>query len=83
MFNLGMVKKAVGAPLKIVHAKGISDSSKFELAFQDNKELQSLVAKGKLELLNPVRVMRIFENIRDEVNKVVINQIHIRHFSFI
>uniref|UniRef100_A0A915ASZ0 DNA-directed RNA polymerase subunit n=2 Tax=Parascaris univalens TaxID=6257 RepID=A0A915ASZ0_PARUN len=64
----GMVKKAVGAVLKIAHMDPIPADkiSKFVYAAQENKELNTLLPKVKFSLLNPLEVQKIFSKIRLE-----------------
>uniref|UniRef100_A0A914UU46 DNA-directed RNA polymerase subunit n=1 Tax=Plectus sambesii TaxID=2011161 RepID=A0A914UU46_9BILA len=69
-FKNGVVKKAVGAVLKIVHANPIGTNSTsiadFVSAIEFNKELDSLLGKIKHELFTPLDVLNMFNKIRDE-----------------
>ncbi|VDM41651.1 unnamed protein product [Toxocara canis] len=64
----GVVKKAVGAVLKIAHMNPIpaDKMSSFMCAAQENKELANLLPKVKFSLLNPVEVQKIFSKVRLE-----------------
>ncbi|VDN04831.1 unnamed protein product [Thelazia callipaeda] len=64
----GVVKKAVGAVLKIAHAEMISaeDYSKYFYAAEEDKELQHLLSKAKYTLLDPLQVQIIFSKVEKE-----------------
>ncbi|MFH4974741.1 hypothetical protein AB6A40_001450 [Gnathostoma spinigerum] len=64
----GVVKKAVGAVLKIAHGDPVPADkiSSYISACQDNKELQSLIPKTKFCLLNPQEVLNIFDKVKVE-----------------
>ena len=75
-FFLGTVKKL--AMMKIIHEKYkttkktedpvIADfHQSFEDAIQSNKEITTYLNKAQ-EILNPLKVLQLFENISDEVN---------------
>lgn len=66
---LGVVKKAVGAVLKIVHADPVpSDKlTEYAVAMEDEKELQTLLPKTKFCLLNPSEVYGLLSKVRLEV----------------
>lgn len=68
-FN-GVVKKAVGAVLKIVHAEPITQEnmSNFEEAKTGHKELGSLIPSAKFNLLDPIKVLNIFRRIKEKVD---------------
>ncbi|KAF8382261.1 rpc-1 [Pristionchus pacificus] len=61
----GVVKKAVGAVLKIVHSHSIpaSQEKEYSAAIDDNAELGSLLSKGKFILLTPLAVHKILSNV--------------------
>lgn len=69
-YQNGVVKKAVGASLKIVHADPIRDENinDFDTARKDLKELNTLISSAKFDLLDPLKVYNIFKRI----NKMVI-----------
>uniref|UniRef100_A0A8R1XTF5 DNA-directed RNA polymerase subunit n=3 Tax=Onchocerca TaxID=6281 RepID=A0A8R1XTF5_ONCVO len=64
----GVVKKAVGAVLKIAHAEVIpaDNYSDYIYAAQENKELQNLLPKTKFTLLDPLQVQVLFSKIEKE-----------------
>lgn len=68
-FFAGVVKKAVGAVLKIAHAEGVPPDkySEYVYAAQENKDLQNLLPKTKFTLLNPLEVQVIFNKVEKEV----------------
>lgn len=69
MLFLGVVKKAVGAVLKIAHAEPITQDNMtdFEYARNEHKELNSLIPSSKFNLLDPLKVLNIFRRINDAV----------------
>lgn len=64
----GVVKKAVGAVLKIAHAEQIPAEKypEFANAAQGNRELQQLLTKSKFVLLNPLEVQNILSKVKLE-----------------
>ncbi|KAH7729808.1 RNA polymerase Rpb1 [Aphelenchoides avenae] len=66
-FLNGVVKKAVGAVLKIAHGEPIKDDylQEFENA-RENKELQNLVPAVKFNLMDPMKVQNLFRRIKQE-----------------
>ncbi|GMT32898.1 hypothetical protein PFISCL1PPCAC_24195, partial [Pristionchus fissidentatus] len=61
----GVVKKAVGAVLKIVHSHSVpADQEKhYVAACEDNAELATALHKGKFTLLSPLAVHKILSNV--------------------
>lgn len=72
-YQNGVVKKGVGAILKIVHGDPIKSDSMndFENARKDHRELNILIPLSKFDLLDPLKVYNIF----NQINKMVINNI--------
>ena len=70
----GVVKKAVGALLKIVHFEPVDidkdpdAKAEYATAVANNKELAQLIHKCKQNLLTPLRVLEIFERIQPAVS---------------
>ncbi|KAK0401335.1 hypothetical protein QR680_015722 [Steinernema hermaphroditum] len=65
----GIVKKAVGAVLKIAHGEPIPNeqmSGDYALALQKNKDLLSLVPSVKFSLIDPLRALKLFNNVDNE-----------------
>ncbi|KAI6216279.1 DNA-directed RNA polymerase subunit [Aphelenchoides besseyi] len=62
-FVNGVVKKAVGAVLKIVHAEEIEDESNFTAGTKETKELSSMLKNVKFNLLDPLRVYNLFRRV--------------------
>lgn len=64
----GVVKKAVGAVLKIAHGEPVQGDHllEFENA-RENKELQNLVTAVKFNLMDPIKVQNLFRRIKQEV----------------
>jgi hypothetical protein len=63
-----VVKKAVGAVLKIVHAHTVSEGDLPDYAQQrEHKETYGIVQKAKFVLLSPLDVHAIFSKVRMEV----------------
>lgn len=63
---LGVVKKAVGSVLKIVHAEPIS-SERNEYT-SNNNDVNSLLPNVKFNLMDPLRVLNLFNKIKTSVN---------------
>uniref|UniRef100_A0AC35U8A1 DNA-directed RNA polymerase subunit n=1 Tax=Rhabditophanes sp. KR3021 TaxID=114890 RepID=A0AC35U8A1_9BILA len=61
-YKNGVVKKAVGAVLKIVHADpaDLTKTHEYAACISENSELAALLAGGKFTLLDPMQVMSIF-----------------------
>lgn len=69
LLYLGVTRKATGAVLKIVHIRPPPESLlEFREAIERNKELDGLLSKFKQELLNPIIVYDLFQQIPQEVN---------------
>jgi hypothetical protein len=64
----GVVKKAVGSVLKIVHAEPITNEN--EYTSKDNNELNNLLGNVKFTLLDPLRVLNLFNKIKSSVSRV-------------
>uniref|UniRef100_A0A915D843 DNA-directed RNA polymerase subunit n=1 Tax=Ditylenchus dipsaci TaxID=166011 RepID=A0A915D843_9BILA len=68
-FTNGVVKKAVGAFLKIAHGEPVQESNahEFENARRDHKELNNQLnsASSKFNLLDPIKVVNILRRIVD------------------
>lgn len=62
---LGVVKKAVGSVLKIVHAEPISDVR--EYSSKDSSDLNNLIGNVKFTLLDPLRVRDLFREVKISV----------------
>lgn len=69
LFFTGVVKKAVGAVLKIVHAEPITEEAliDFENVRREHKELSAMIPASKSNLLDPLKVLGIFRKIADSV----------------
>ncbi|WKY14160.1 hypothetical protein Q1695_000032 [Nippostrongylus brasiliensis] len=64
----GMVKKAMGAVLKIACSHGVTADKmrEFATAAESNADLTNSLLKSKFTLLNPLRVQKLFNNISEE-----------------
>jgi DNA-directed RNA polymerase III subunit RPC1 len=65
---LGVVKKAVGSVLKIVHAYKEDDTVSYSTAIDENKELGTAIGKADVELLTPTDVYALLENVQKAVS---------------
>ncbi|KAI6183781.1 DNA-directed RNA polymerase subunit [Aphelenchoides bicaudatus] len=61
-FENGVVKKAVGSFLKIVHAEPVANESDF--LSKDNNEINNLLNGAKFNLIDPLRVLTLFNKIK-------------------
>lgn len=67
-----MVKKAVGAVFKIVHAEPIKAEEvvNFAASQKDEREVQNLLTNTKFALMDPLRVFKLFMNISKAVRSI-------------
>ncbi|KAK6745748.1 hypothetical protein RB195_012082 [Necator americanus] len=72
----GIVKKAKGTVLKIVHTihKIENETSSYETAIQANPDLFAALQKNKSVLLNPLRVLKLFNNIPEKDLRLIMVQ---------
>ncbi|VDM52864.1 unnamed protein product [Angiostrongylus costaricensis] len=78
----GMVKKAVGALLKIVYASSISEDATryYSTALNANSELASALLKSKFFLLNPLRVQKLFNSVsQDDIPILMVRSGELKH----
>jgi hypothetical protein len=79
---VGVVKKAVGTILKIVHCEPVFERPKgkaddtdwykhaiadYNHAIADNKDIEALLTRSKQNLLTPLRVLELFDNVSPDV----------------
>ncbi|KAI1716490.1 RNA polymerase rpb1, domain 5 domain-containing protein [Ditylenchus destructor] len=66
-FQNGVVKKAVGAVLKIVHGEPVKEDSlyEFDVVRREHKELNTLIPSSKFNLMDPLKVLNILRRVAD------------------
>jgi hypothetical protein len=62
-----VVKKAVGSFMKVVHAEPIGMENEF-LTKDGGGDIGNLVGSAKFCILDPLRVMKLFKNIKKSVS---------------
>lgn len=69
---LGVVKKAVGAVLKIAHGEVVKEAKimDFDTVRREHKELNTLIPSSKFNLMDPLKVLNILRRISDCVNSI-------------
>ncbi|KJH41173.1 RNA polymerase Rpb1, domain 2 [Dictyocaulus viviparus] len=77
-----LVKKAVGAVLKIAYSHNINDDvmRDYSTASSANSDLTSALHKSKFTLLNPLRVQKLFNNIsQDDIPILTVRSGELKH----